>query len=281
MPTDNRQQENNTSNPPSFIIYDEEDVVEGVELCSKSLIGKIITQKPIHLNSVQSALEGIWCNPVGFRMEEIFPKTFQFFFGSEEDTTRVLGGSPWLFRNSWLGPIVGFTPNCRTPKMGRKVGACLGRVEESEVYEGRDKITFVKLLVEVNTHKPLLPGIPVGSHMDGVTWVDFRYERLPQFCYMCGHIGHDEDSCKVPTAPNPDEDNGDKVLGPWLRASQVGRKIAASSNHPKGDTRERPNPKSQGNMSRDVIALLSALKVTSETPQCPPHVAPPPRAAVQ
>ncbi|KAJ1420356.1 Zinc knuckle CX2CX4HX4C [Sesbania bispinosa] len=158
-------------------------------------------------------------------MEEIFPKTFQFFFGSEEDTTRVIGGSPWLFRNSWLVlkrwsrdqsidqvefskvllsvQLWGLPPHCRTPKMGRKIGACLGRVEESEVYEGRDKITFVKLLVEVDTQKPLLPGIPVGSHMDGVTWVDFRYERLPQFCYKRGHIGHDEDSCKVPTTPIP------------------------------------------------------------------------------
>ncbi|KAJ1399328.1 hypothetical protein SESBI_30429 [Sesbania bispinosa] len=109
-----------------FILYDEEDVADGIESCSKSLIGRILTQKPIHLNSLQNALMGIW-----------------------------------------------------TQQMGHKIRACLGEVKESEIYENRERGTFVHLLVEINNQKPLITGIPVGSKKDGVTWADFRYEKLP------------------------------------------------------------------------------------------------------
>ncbi|KAJ1382713.1 hypothetical protein SESBI_44026 [Sesbania bispinosa] len=45
---------------PPIVIYDEEDVQESFELCSKSLIGAFLTDKPIHINSLQNALAGIW-----------------------------------------------------------------------------------------------------------------------------------------------------------------------------------------------------------------------------
>ncbi|KAJ1376289.1 Zinc finger, CCHC-type [Sesbania bispinosa] len=229
MSCENTQQGNSAA-APNYVIYDEDDVIDGIELCSKSLIGQIITQKPIHLNNLHNALGGIWCNPLGFRMEEIYPKTFQFFFDSEDDANRILKGSPWLFRNSW------------TSKMGRKIGVCLGKVGESEVYEGRYKITFVKLSVEIDIHKPLLPGILVGSHEDGISWVDFKFERLPQLCYKCGHIGHDEDSCKIPIADDPNAPSKDKELGPWMRASYVGRKATTVSNDESSSRQEFNSP---------------------------------------
>ncbi|KAJ1382464.1 hypothetical protein SESBI_44241 [Sesbania bispinosa] len=79
---------------PLIILYDEENVSEGIESCTRSLVGKIITQKQIHVNSLHNALSGIWCNPKGFRMEETAPKSFQFFFEEEGEAQRILKGSP-------------------------------------------------------------------------------------------------------------------------------------------------------------------------------------------
>ncbi|KAJ1439058.1 hypothetical protein SESBI_02838 [Sesbania bispinosa] len=74
------------------IIYDEENVFEGVNSCLKSLVGKILTekQKPIHVNRLQNALVGIWCNPKDFKVEDIAPKTFQFFFKDDQDVDHIL-----------------------------------------------------------------------------------------------------------------------------------------------------------------------------------------------
>lgn len=68
-----RDNNDEISEDDPLIIFNEEDVQEGLDSCRNrnSKVGKIITEKPIHKNSIQSALANIWCNPRGFRVEEI------------------------------------------------------------------------------------------------------------------------------------------------------------------------------------------------------------------
>ncbi|KAJ1439268.1 hypothetical protein SESBI_02640 [Sesbania bispinosa] len=146
----NNRSKESTEKAPKFIIYDDGDVEEGVDLCARSLVGRFLTQKPIHTNSLQNALAGIWCNPKGFRVEEVVPHTFQFFFDDESDVERIIKGSPWIFHNSWLilkrwmrdenidsiefnlvdlkVQIWGLPAHCKTSKMGVKIGTCLRKV---------------------------------------------------------------------------------------------------------------------------------------------------------
>ncbi|KAJ1381862.1 Zinc knuckle CX2CX4HX4C [Sesbania bispinosa] len=204
---------------PPLVVFTEEDISDGISLCTRSLIGRIITEKPVHVNSLQNALSGIWCNPKGFKVEEVEPKTFQSFFEAESDMERILRGSLWIFHNSWLClqcwernqdlsmlnftfvplkvQIWGLPFHCRTTKMGYRIGSCLGEVKDSAIFEE-----------------------------NGVMWVDFQYERLPQFCYSCGLVVHEEDTCGSHTSQVEQEDRGEGNLGPWLRGSQVGRRIA-------------------------------------------------------
>ncbi|MED6203914.1 hypothetical protein PIB30_004043 [Stylosanthes scabra] len=65
-------------------------------------MGKLITDKDINPTWVQNAMSNIWRKPGGFQMKEIHDKLYQFIFKKEADMKRVLNGSPWLFRNSWL-----------------------------------------------------------------------------------------------------------------------------------------------------------------------------------
>lgn len=50
----------------TIIIFNDNDVEEGLSECVKSVVGKIITEKPIYKNSVLSALANIWCKPKWF-----------------------------------------------------------------------------------------------------------------------------------------------------------------------------------------------------------------------
>jgi hypothetical protein len=96
------QQNTQQSKLPEFFVYPEGIVKEGVEACNRSIIGKIITGKSIHVNSIQNGLESIWGAPSGLKVQEIEGKLLQFFIDKEEDQDRILLGNPWIFRNSWL-----------------------------------------------------------------------------------------------------------------------------------------------------------------------------------
>ena len=51
-------------------------------------------------------------------------------------------------------------------------------------------------------------------------WVEFKYERLPIFCYRCGKVDHDERDCLLWIRSKEILRAEDKQYGPWLRATQ-------------------------------------------------------------
>ncbi|MCI20951.1 DUF4283 domain protein, partial [Trifolium medium] len=97
-----RNQSTSQQNIPRSMLYPESIIDEGVNACNRSIIGKIITDKPIHVSYIQNGLERIWGAPQGFKIQEIEGKLLQFFMNNEADQDRILLGNPWIFRNSWL-----------------------------------------------------------------------------------------------------------------------------------------------------------------------------------
>lgn len=267
----------------TLIVFDEEDVEEGLQVCKNSVVGKILTEKPIHKGSLQSALANIWCNPKGFRMEEIEDKLYQFFLEEEKDAKRILQGSPWIFRNSWLivkewdratDPktmefstvliwiqLWGLPPHCRTRSMGMKIGSCLGEVLESELFEFPEKRIINKIKVALDIAKPIKAGANAGSRKDGVFWIEFRYEKLPQFCFFCGVIGHGEQGCQKAAQAEKDQTFQSKNLGPWLRTTQMGRRMVEDKgkNSPRTKEYHEERTRDKKNVSTEVLERFSKM----------------------
>jgi hypothetical protein len=74
--------------------------------------------------------------------------------------------------------------------MGKALGSQLGEVLDSAVYELPDNASFVKIKVLFEVYNPIRAGMYIGNEVDGVTWIDFRFENLPMFCFHCGLVGH-------------------------------------------------------------------------------------------
>ena len=77
-------------------------------------------------------------------------------------------------------------------EVGRKIGKVFKEVKEVLIpHSGGKEGKHLKLLVNAYMTQPLLRGTTVK--MNGMLkWVSFRYERVPDFCYKCGIIGHYE-----------------------------------------------------------------------------------------
>jgi hypothetical protein len=241
--TQDQQSPNDPKRVPGFFVYPERFINEGVSACRKSILGKLITTKPVHVSSIQMGLENIWGSPSGLKIQEIEGKILQFFMDDFRDQERILYGNPWIFRNSWLivhpwdrnteitsldfdhAPIWiqlwGLPPHCKTKQMGRSIGELLGKVETAEMYEYPDKKMIIKVKVAINVHQPISAGILIGNANDGTNWIDFRYEKLPQVCFKCGIVGHIDNLCHNPQL----ETANYAPLGPWIRSNQYGRRF--------------------------------------------------------
>jgi hypothetical protein len=102
-------------------------------------------------------------------------------------------------------------------RIGNKVGRFL------EVYMDEDVMVvgeFLQIKVLLDVRKPLFRGITLeDGEGKGEGWCSFKYEFLPNFCYVCGHLGHVEKEC----------DEGvwhelGKQFGEWLRVTPTRKK---------------------------------------------------------
>lgn len=57
----------------------------------------------------------------------------------------------------------------------------------------------------------------------GVGRDDIKYERLPEFCFGCGKVGHIERAWKVEVVMSETEE-GRPMYGPWVRAERPRRR---------------------------------------------------------
>jgi hypothetical protein len=279
--TDNQQ---HTPPSPGFFVYPESVINNGVNACQKSVLGKIITEKSIHINSIQRGLESIWGDPAGLKIQEIEKGILQFFMDRKYDQERIILGNPWVFRNSWLivkpwdrqmdlknidfnhAPVWiqmwGLPAHCKTREMGESLGSMMGTVETAELYEYPGKKVIVKVKVAINVYQPIQTGIIIGNHKDGTHWIDYRYENLPQVCFNCGLLGHEEKLCSNEAFVM----EGHASLGPWIRSSQYGRRMRAEQ-----DKQFHSNP-SQGTnyghysptIPASMLAQMAAMNLQEE-----------------
>ena len=76
-------------------------------------------------------------------------------------------------------------------KIGVLFGDALRDVEEVETDDAQiawEKHLIVR--VSINVMKPLKRGKMILVERNGKVLAMFRYERLPDFCYVCGRLDH-------------------------------------------------------------------------------------------
>jgi hypothetical protein len=57
---------------------------------------------------------------------------------------------------------------------------------------------FLRFIVKIDIRKPLMRGITVIADSNNVErWCPLAYEHLPDFCYVCGLLGHTDKLCDV------------------------------------------------------------------------------------
>ena len=77
---------------------------------------------------------------------------------------------------------------------------------------------FMRVRVLVDVSQPLCRGRVICLEDGKELWVSFKYERLPNLCYWCGRITHNDLDCKLWLDSEGTLEDTDKRYGPWIRA---------------------------------------------------------------
>ncbi|XP_057791346.1 uncharacterized protein LOC131008489 [Salvia miltiorrhiza] len=207
------------------------------DLC---LVGRFITDQPVNFNLMRSRLASIWRPGKGVFMKDIGEGRFIFQFFHEVDLKRVFEGGPWSFGNLplilhhlrrgefplkvpldtlpfWV-QIHDLPAGYLTEGIGKLLGKFIGTFLE---YDSTNSTgvwrQYMRVRVGVRVDEPLKRFKKIKNKDGSSFTVNFRYERLHIFCFLCGRLGHSENFCELMF--NAEAKNSERQWGAWLKAA--------------------------------------------------------------
>ncbi|XP_073147853.1 uncharacterized protein [Henckelia pumila] len=230
------------------ILIDPGDLKEGEAQLNHCLVAKVFSAKFINRDTFRTHLPRIMQLHRKVIMELVGPNTFILNLLSEMDRNRELNDGPWNFFQDFIvikEPQGLDDPNSMqfdstsmwvqlhnvpiaflNRKILLKLGSRLGEIEEID--EGSSGSFLDKFRVKIDISKPLKYYLRAGICDKEDIIILLTYERLPDFCYRCGIIGHHFRNCTLVV-----EDKSTLEYVSWLRAQIGGMKGKVKQSSPK------------------------------------------------
>lgn len=172
---------------------------------------------------------------------EIGNEIFQFKFASKFQLRWVETNGPWNIENNLLllkrwergmmannitfihSPfwvqIRGFPFDMMIEKIRKGIDSNLGIFMVADARSWMfDQEKFMRIRVNLPLEKTLRRCGKVASPKGEIICIQFRYESLPIFCFICRVMGHDKQNCNKSGQPNEALQYGE-----WLRAQRGGK----------------------------------------------------------
>ena len=205
------------------------------------LAAKFFTKRALNIEVVARTFRPLWRTKASFHISNVGDNMLLFTFDQEIDTVKVLLGEPWSYdrhlvvlqRFEGKKPIKELEFNrvkfwiqihdlpykFMNPVSAIEIGESIGEVviprDDSEMRGG----TFMWVRVWVDVSRPLCRGRKVNFEDDLEGWVSFQYERLPNICFWCGMVSHDDKECELWLKSNENLPPERQQYGHWIKAS--------------------------------------------------------------
>ncbi|GLT59031.1 hypothetical protein SLA2020_318770 [Shorea laevis] len=192
---------------------------------SLSLVGKVFSLQPISRSNIKSNLLLSWKFLKSLTFEDRDDDLLVFTFEDMDDLHHVLDSSPWnikgspLFLKYWATDaaiedfdfnkgeywiqVHGLPLDMLTVASAKAIGSSLGDLISIDNADNSkpSRKSFLRIRVSINLQNPLSPGFTHHRASKPSIWVQYKYERLSDYCYVCGRLGHMSFTCAVTPKP--------------------------------------------------------------------------------
>ncbi|KAM1074599.1 hypothetical protein ACFX11_019776 [Malus domestica] len=139
------------------------------------LVGVAFVNRTLNKLGVRNIFRSFWKELGEIEVKWVRDNTFIITVQDESTTTKIL--------NQIRGLTLYLTSEANVRRLANEI-------KEFMEFEDLSKVRgFLRARVMVNTFKPLTTGCWLPRENNKDTWVEFRYERLQDFCYRCGILG--------------------------------------------------------------------------------------------
>ncbi|KAJ4841493.1 hypothetical protein Tsubulata_011851 [Turnera subulata] len=193
------------------------------------LVGKLWSERGFNGRAFMQTMTLLWAVKKDLQISELAKNLFMFKFTDERDKKKVLDGELWHFDHHVLIHDLPF--QYRDPKIAMMIGKKLGFLMEVYEEEGWDMETFFRVRVLIDLGQPLHRSLTVSLPQGEPFYVLFKYEGLPNFCLVCGWLGHTMKDCTY----GSDDDEEEKPhirYNEEIRAPPFRRKLSMSKAPP-------------------------------------------------
>ncbi|KAI5349676.1 Hypothetical predicted protein [Prunus dulcis] len=204
-----------------------------------TLFGSLIADKPPNIGVVKRMLRSAWAAFGNVQIVDVKDLIFSIKLDNEEAARKIVDGGPWTIMGFafcvqyWpltlaleeLNPsLISYWVQAHGVPRGQMNGETAGLIgaqfERLIGFEDPDQPGgmrgYFRSRVELNALNPLPLGIWLLRPDQTQSWVEFLYERLANFCFQCGRLGHGLDHCKFESVV--DDEDGLRHYGSWMKA---------------------------------------------------------------
>ncbi|KAL0355667.1 UNVERIFIED_CONTAM: hypothetical protein Sradi_4013600 [Sesamum radiatum] len=231
------------------------------------VVGRILSLRAFHADALRTTLFAAF-NPVkGMEFKSLPKQRFLLKFFHTIDRQRVMEGCPWAFNKNLIvlksitadeNPMHTNLDWCdfhvhahdlplskMTRPVAQFIGNQIGLFKDVDMDDnGGVWGASLRIRVSLNVTQPLPRVLKIRTPLGDEQLVSFTLERLLNFCYLCGCMGHQSKFC--PTRFEEGfQDPGDATpYGAWLRATNhLPSRSRTLSSFPVGQPNSHSRPK--------------------------------------
>ena len=207
------------------------------------IAAKFLTKRALNINAIAATFTPLWRSKNGFKIKHLGNHVVLFTFDSKTEVDNILANEPWRFDKHlmvlrrydgvsevqqmdfnltpfWV-QVHGIPMKFMNQTVAEGLCETVGVVQNQSNTKTVESGGFMRVKVLVDISQPLCRGKVLTLDDDKELRVFFRYERLPNICYWCGCLTHNDRDCEQWIDNEGTLDEADREFGPWIRASPM------------------------------------------------------------